>query len=187
MRATWLALLAIAGCGDDGTSEPTSLVITTTFPVTTMFGSSSSYLQKYIGQEVSFEVTFPYFFVDRFASTEDCNNTEVHLANAPRVAHGANAMAAQAELLDPLDQDWVVSYEYCADASRSILSLDSVIDPYNLAFGCAEVPANAQQIGSDGFPAISTVTATRCTATILDVINVYSVGSEGFSMTVTAK
>lgn len=178
------ALVVIAGCGTDGS---TTLVVSTTFTVNTMFGSNPSYLQKYLGQELSFEITFPSHRIERYMSTEDCANTDAHHDDAPRIAKGATAADAQAELLDPLDRDWTLSFEYCEDPTRSIVSIDSVIDPYNLSIGCGLVPEDQQERGGDGFPIVSSVTAMRCNAIILDVVNAYTIGNADFAMTVEVK
>ncbi len=173
--------MLLPACGNDG---PRGFEVATTFTVNTMFGSNASYLQKYIGQDVSFTISFPSFRTEKYMSTEDCANTDAHLRDAPRVAMGATASDAQSELLDPLDQDWTVSFELCDDPTRSIVSIDSVIDPYNLSIGCGLVPVPAQQFGDDGFPLIGDMTAMRCNATILDVINAYTVGNADFALTI---
>ncbi|MFN0253038.1 MAG: hypothetical protein ACKV2T_39560 [Kofleriaceae bacterium] len=182
IKAAALALVA-AGCGSDG---PSSLVVSTTFTVNMMFGNNSSYLEKYVGQELSFEIEFPSLRIEKYNSTEDCANTDVHFRDAPRIAMGATAAEAQVELLDPLDQDWNVSYELCDDPTRSVLSIDSVIDPYNLSIGCGVVPMDDQILGDDGYPLVTSTTATRCNATILDVINAFTIGNADFSLTVIA-
>lgn len=150
-----------------------------------MFGSSDSYLLKYVGTTLSWEITFPMFDLDRYHSTADCSNTDVHLDNAPRVVTSSIA-GAQAELLDPLNVDWGVSFEWCTDPTRSAVAIDSVIDPYNLAFGCSEVPANVQKLDG-GFPVPVSLTARRCTATILDIVNEVGVGNDNFELTIEVR
>jgi hypothetical protein len=189
VKSLGVLLIACAACSDDGSParpDPTSLVVSATFPVTTTFGANASYLQKYIGTTLSWEITVPTPFVDRYMSTEDCANTDVHFADAMRVVTGS-IPEAQAELLDPLDRDWIVSYEWCTDPARSSVSIASVIDPYNLSFGCADVPADAQELDHDGFPRITSVAARRCGAIVLDVINEVSVGNDSFEMAIEAK
>ncbi|MGE0395440.1 MAG: hypothetical protein AB7T06_01845 [Kofleriaceae bacterium] len=180
-----LLLVLIVGC--DAGEQPSGLVVSTTFPVNVMFGTNSSYLEKYIGHELGLEITFPSFSTVKYMSTQDCVNTDAHLVDAPRIASGTLAADAQRELMDPLDQDWTVSFELCDDPMRSSISIDSAIDPYNFAIGCGSVPATAQQFGEDRFPLIASATVMRCDATILDVVNAYTIGNADFAMTVEAR
>jgi hypothetical protein len=180
-RIAMLTLL-LGACGADG---PT-YVVTATVPITQMFGNGSSYLQKYIGMDLGFEVSFPSAAFETYDTT-GCNNTRLVLDDAPRRATGALATNAQRELLDPLDQAWEVVFEVCAEPTQTTITLDSVIDPYNLSFGCGVVPASAQRLGEDGYPVLSSFTATRCNATILDVINAYTIGNADFAMTISER
>ena len=182
MRVALVALIAV-GCGGD---DSTFVTVTTTFPVDQMFGNGSSYLQKYVGMDLGFEVSFPSAATETYETT-GCKNTRLTLNDAPRVATGPLATDAQRELLDPLDQAWEIVFEVCAEPTQTTITLDSVIDPYNLSFGCGVVPASAQRLGEDGFPVLSSFTATRCNATILDVINAYTIGNADFAMTITER
>lgn len=179
-----LALTVLAACGSD---SPTSLTVSTAFTPNTMFGMGPSYLEKYVGQELSFVVEFPSFGRTTYMDSVDCANSDLHSKNATRTALGANAADAQRELLDPLDGTWELALEWCDDPSRSTLTLDSVIDPYNLSFGCGAVPADAQPFDDGGNPIIASTTVMRCNATILDVVAAFTIGNADFTMTVEAR
>ena len=180
MRGLWL-VAAVAACGS---SEPASpdLVMSLSFPATDTFGTNPSYLQKYVNQMISLEITLTSagFFNEPAVA---CGETTAYEEVATRVALGGNGPDFQRELLDPIDR-WDLELEICDDPSQSTVSLVGAIDPINLSFGCGVIPAEAQQRAADGSAVITSFTATSCNAIVLDVINAFSIGNTGFSMTV---
>lgn len=178
MRVACLALLAACGgSGDD-------LRASTHFQVTNVAGSGTSALDPLANQMIDIEIVWPK--VDWNHGEQDppgCHSTGVGYLASTRTASGATADLVQREILDKLD-NWDARLELCMSGSgQSTAKLESDINELNLGFGCFGVPASAQVMGSDGYPALTSFTATNCMATILDVVNNRVFSSQGFEIT----
>jgi hypothetical protein len=185
--ACWLGVTIVAsGVSGCAANDAPELVVSTTFSITQMFGTNPSFLQAYIGQQLAIEVRFSGFAIDHTEATT-CTSSTARLADAPRLASGSTAAAAQREVLDPLVEDWQLTLEVCDDPRQSTITLGSTINAFNLSFGCGVVPTSAQRLGPDGLPQFSSFTATRCSATILDVVNAYTIGNADFAMMIDAR
>ena len=87
----------------------------------------------------------------------------------------------QTEILDMLAY-WDVRLQLCTTGESSVI-LHSEIPALNVAFGCFGIPPSAVQRNGDGYPQITSFTATRCDATILDVVNNRILGNDNFEVT----
>ena len=177
MRGFALVIL-LAACGG-GSSGP-DVTVTTHFDVTQMSGLGPSPLDPLFNQTLDLEVVLdsvtPYF-----TDPAGCKSTTLVQPTATRTARGASADLVQREILDRLP-DWDVRFEQCATAASTITA-EAVIDELNLGFGCGTVPASALVHDAEGYPQVTSFTATDCTATILDVVNNRQLGATGFSIT----
>ena len=188
MRFTHLlCLLGLGACGDDGASGP-DLRVSLTVPITSVNGTNPSFLAKYADSSISIEIVMDPASIAQSTSTS-CGETTAYSSEATRTASGANAADVTIDILDKLPA-WSLTQEVCDDVTTSSVSLVGTINELNLSFGCGALPASAQVRGADGFPRIDSVTATRCNAIILDVVNAYSLGNAGppmmdFPMTIT--
>ena len=168
MKLAWLALLA--ACGGDGGGGGPGLTATTSFVVTSVTGAGMSPLDPLAMQTIDLQIVFPDFAVDRGyeGDTTECKSTTLWTFPADRTASGASAQLVQTQILDMLAY-WDVRLQLCTQGTSSIL-LHSEIDELNLAYGCFGIPASAMVRGSDGYPQLTSFVATRCSATILDVV-----------------
>ncbi|HEX5060082.1 MAG TPA: hypothetical protein VFV99_12015 [Kofleriaceae bacterium] len=180
MKHSWLALLA--ACGGDGGGGGPGLTATTSFVVTSVTGAGMSPLDPLAMQTIEMQIVFPDFAVDRGyeGDTTDCKSTMLWTFPAERTASGASAQLVQTQILDMLAY-WDVRLQLCMTGKSSIL-LHSEIDVLNLAFGCFGIPASAQVRNADGYPEMTSFTATECSATILDVVNNRIVSNPSFSI-----
>lgn len=181
MRVACFAVLAACGGGNGGGDD---LRVTTQFQVTSIAGAGVSPLDPLANQTVDIEIVWPK--VDWNHGTQDpagCKSTGVGFQASTRTASGATADLVQREILDRLP-DWDVRLQLCtAGSGDSTVVVESVIDALNLSFGCFGVPASAQVTGGDGYPALTSFTATSCMATILDVVNNRVLSNPSFSIT----
>lgn len=159
--------------------------MTTSFVVTEMSGNGPAPIDALYGKTIDFEIVFPK--VDSaFGDAGDprgCLSTVFETLPATRTARSETAAIVQTEILDLLAA-WDVRLQLCTGGSSSI-RLHSEIDAFNLAIGCAGIPASAQAKNSDGYPLLTTFTATGCNATILDVARNRLLGNPSFEMTIT--
>lgn len=182
-RACVLVLLAACG-GDDSSGPP--LVVTTTFLVTDKTGSApTAPIDPLYQQTVDFAVEFPKIQSYRGdeADTIDCISTVVVSSPGLDTAQGDTAPVFQAEVLDMLG-DWDVRLQLCTSGAPSI-RLHSEIDAFNFAIGCGGIPESARVKNRDGYPELTTFTATDCNATIYDVARNRILSANGFTMQVT--
>lgn len=175
-----LALVALlAACGGSSSSGP-DMTATTQFAVTQSNNNNPSSLDALVGQTIDLEIILDP--VGSYTSdSADCKSTIVYSENAQVTARGASAPLVTTEIIAKLPA-WDVRFEQCPTAASSI-TVDAAVNELNLAFACGTVPASANVMGSDGYPALSSFTATSCAATILDVDNNRVVGATGFSVT----
>jgi len=159
------------------------LTVSVSVPITTTNGTGASYLAKYVGQTIAFEIGFEDYGV-ALSESAGCGETLLYTAMATRTATGPTAADVTAEILDPLP-GWELSLEVCDNATSSSVALVGAIDALNTSFGCGTVPDALQHRDSDGHPHFQTFTATRCNAIILDVSPAFSVGNPDFSMTIS--
>lgn len=136
-------------------------------------------------QMVAFDVEFPTITSSRGdeADTIDCISTVVAAESAIDTAHGDTAAVYQTEVLDMLGY-WDVRLQLCTTGSPSI-RLHSEIDAFNFAIGCGGIPDAARVKNRDGYPELTTFTATECNATIYDVARNRILSANGFTMQVT--
>ena len=179
MRHAWLALLAACGGADD---EGPPLSVKTAFVVSEQAGSGQSVLDPLYMHMIDIEVVCPTINVLRGyqGDTADCKSTVIESFPAERTAAGATAQLVQTELLDPLEF-WDVRIQLCTTGKPSI-TLHSEIARLNLAFGCFGIPA-AAMVREDGYPQLTSFTATECSATILDVAVNRVLSNPSFSIT----
>ena len=179
MRVACLALLAACGgSGDD-------LRASTQFQVTNVAGSGISPLDPLANQMIDIEIVWPKVDTNHGDMTDPmgCHTTGVGFLPSTRTANGATADLVQHEILDRL-ADWDVVMQLCTSgAGQSTVRLESVIDELNLSFGCFGLPPAAEVMGSDGYPRLTSFTATNCMATILDVVNNRVFSNPSFSIT----
>jgi hypothetical protein len=180
-RVACLAIVAACG-GDDGGSNGPPLTATTSFVVTMMAGNGPSPLDPLVGKTIDMQVVFPDVNTSRGyeGDTPECKSTLIEWAEAERTASGETAQLVQTELLDRLPY-WDVRIQLCTTGKSSI-TLHSEIAPLNLAFGCFGIPGSAM-IRRDGYPQLTSFTATECSATILDVVNNRVLQNPDFAIT----
>lgn len=181
MRLAPLALLA--ACGGTSTGTPT-MDVTTSFQVTSFSGNGPSPLDPLQNQTV--DITIHWDQTDSNhgdgGDTQGCKTLAIGygFGVTTRTAHGATAQLVQSQILDRLD-NWDIALQLC-DTGGSSVTLESTINELNLSFGCFGVPASAMKQDAEGFPELTSFTATQCSATILDVTNNRDLGSDNFSM-----
>ena len=183
MRSACLLVLLAACGGDDSNGPP--LVVSTSFLVTDKTGSApTAPIDPLYQQTVDFDVEFPSITSSRGdeADTIDCISTVVAAESAIDTAHGDTAAVYQTEVLDMLAY-WDVRLQLCTSGAPSI-RLHSEIDAFNFAIGCS-VPEAARVKNRDGYPELTTFTATDCNATIYDVARNRILSANGFTMQVT--
>jgi hypothetical protein len=184
MRSACLLVLLAACGGDDSNGPP--LVVSTSFLVTDKTGSApTAPIDPLYQQMVAFDVEFPTITSSRGdeADTIDCISTVVASESAIDTAHGDTAAVYQTEVLDMLGY-WDVRLQLCTTGSPSI-RLHSEIDAFNFAIGCGGIPEAARVKNRDGYPELTTFTATDCNATIYDVARNRILSANGFTMQVT--
>jgi hypothetical protein len=181
MRLVWVAVLA--ACGSDGPP----LSVTTAFPVTTYHPDRPSPLDPLAGQMIAIEIDWPkidYNHGDPATEPTGCKSIYAGILASKRTASGATAELVQSQILDRLP-DWDVHFQICdASAGHSTVIAEAVIDELNLTFGCFGVPAAALQTDDQGYPELTSFTATQCSATILDVVNNCVIGNDNFELTI---
>ena len=175
--ALWIA--ALAACGTSGPD----VRLTTKFDVTVMTGLGPSTLDALYGQTIDLEITLDD--VKHLADDPEpgCKQTTIapYPAPAGRLARGATAATVKSEILDLLP-DWDLRFEVCTGGASSIVA-DAAINELNLGLGCAGVPEGALLVGASGYPELTSFTATRCNAVILDVVTNRQIGNPDFEMT----
>ena len=173
----WLGLLGACA------SDP-PLTVHASFSVTDFSGRGPSPLDPLQGQTVDMTIAFPKFDSNHGDGSDaaGCKTTVVGLLPSTRTAHGATAALVQREILDRLP-DWDVKLQLCDAQGQSSVVLESVIDELNLTLGCFGLPTSAATTGADGYPALTSFTATQCSSTILDVVNNRVIGGSSFSIT----
>ena len=178
MRSVYLATI-LAACGG-GDAPPLS--VTTQFVVTEASGTGPSPLDQLAGQAVAVQIDFDSVGAVR---SEDgpCKALVLFTTDAIRTARGASAAIVEREILDLLPS-WDVRLELCDNPAQSSFLAESTINELNLLFGCIGVPTSAAIRDAEGFPLLSSFTATGCSATILDVVNNRVIGNPSFTMTV---
>jgi hypothetical protein len=174
-----LAFVVIAACGSPVGPDVT---VTTQFAVTRMGGNQPSVLDPLVGQVIDVELVLDPVVVGH-GDQGTCTASAFAMSEPKRTARGPTAELVQREILDRLI-DWDVRLELCDDAAQSTLTLESVIDPLNLSFGCLGVPASAHVYDSDHYPVLTSFTATACNSIVLDVVFNRDIGGTGFPMTV---
>ncbi|MEP6864413.1 MAG: hypothetical protein ABJE66_27575 [Deltaproteobacteria bacterium] len=175
----WL-VVALGACGGGGSSGP-DLEISTSFPITTFLGSSPSPLDPLMGATISLDITWPMpDSNDGDGSDPSSCTSRYFYGPSDDVATGASADVVTAQLLDRLP-DWDFELQLCSSGGSSI-QIVAVIDALNLAIGCFGLPPSAQAIDADGHPDVTSFTATMCHATILDVVNNRTLGSDDFTV-----
>ncbi len=181
MRIAWLPFL-VCGCG--GGSNGPDLVMTTTFPVTTALGANPSPLDPLIGNSIAIRIEWPAVDYNHGDGSDPAGCKTTALIGASlRTASGPTMTTVTQELLEPLE-DWDVVLQLCtAGNGGSSISVDAVIDRLNLGITCFGLPPSASATDADGYPEVTSFTATMCGATILDVVNNRSLGADGYSMT----
>lgn len=179
MRYAYLLVLAACG-GDDGGGPP--LVAKTSFVVSERSGVGPSPLDPIYMQTIDMEVVFHDFAAMRGyeGDTAECKSTVLETFPAERTAFGASASVVQTEVLDKL-AFWDVRLQLCTAGASSIV-LHSEIAELNLAYGCFGIPA-AAMVRKDGYPQLTSFTATQCSATILDVVNNRILSNPDFAIT----
>jgi hypothetical protein len=181
MRLAWFGVMAAACGGGEAAGPP--LVATTSFTVTTQSGVGTSPLDALYQHPFSIQVVFPSLIdIARgsMSDTAECKSTTVATFPAERTASGESAELVQTEILDMLAY-WDLRLQLCTTGESSVI-LHSEIPALNLAFGCFGIPPGAVQRTADGYPQITSFTATRCNATILDVVNNRILGNDNFEV-----
>ncbi|HTL32498.1 MAG TPA: hypothetical protein VL326_05215 [Kofleriaceae bacterium] len=174
-------IAAMAGCGSDD-----AMTVHTSFVVTSVQGSNPSPLDPLANQTIDFTVTWAGVESLSGAGSDPagCKTTTLY-GPTTRVASGSMATLVQTEILDRLN-DWDVRFQLCdAGAGKSSLAVDASINELNTAFGCFGIPASAERRAGDGYPQVTTFTATDCSSTILDVVNVKELSNPSFSLSIT--
>jgi hypothetical protein len=178
MRFAWLLLL-VACNGDEN-----AMTATTSFQVTNAAGAGTSPLDPLQGQTLDIEIVWPE--VNHFRGTTDpqgCKTVAVGFLPSQRTASGASKELVQREILDRL-LDWDVKLQLCDQGfGTSTVALEAVINELNLSFGCFGVPETAMVRDGDGYPLVTSFTATQCSSTILDVVNNRVFSNPSFSIT----
>lgn len=184
MRLIGLAVLAACG----GSSEGPPLAVTVSFPVTTYHPDRPSPLDPLNGQTIAIDLAWTEIASvhgDPATEPQGCQSTYVGFTPSTRRASGATADLVQSQILDQLP-NWDVHFQICAaSAGRSIVIAEADVDALNLIFGCFGVPEDALQTDAEGYPELTSFTATQCSATILDVVNNCIIGNDNFEMTIT--
>ena len=181
MRFAWACVFA--GC-THGYSY--ALQVDTSFTVTDVTGAGMSPLDPLQGQELAIHIAWPQVDSNHGPGGDPtgCKTTAVGFLASARDASGPTKDLVQREILDRLD-NWDVRLQLCdVGAGMSSLQMTAVINELNLSFGCFGVPASAKVTGGDGYPAITSFTATMCSSTILDVVNNRVFGNRNFEMTI---
>jgi hypothetical protein len=176
-------IAAMAGCGG---SDGDAMTMHTSFVVTSVQGSNPSPLDPLANQTIDITVKWAGVQSLNGAGSDPAGcKTMTLYGPAERNASGSSAALVQTEILDRLN-DWDVRFQLCdAGAGKSSFAVDSSINELNTAFGCFGIPASAQRKGGDGYPQVTTFTATDCSSTILDVVNVKELSNPSFSMSIT--
>ena len=154
--------------------------------MTSAHGTNPSPLDSLADQTIDIDIVWPTVNSNTGdgSDTAGCKTTAVY-ATATRTAHGSSASVVQTEILDRLD-DWDVRLQLCdSGAGQSSIAVDAAINELNLVFGCFGIPASAMRKNSTGFPILTSFTATQCSATILDVVNVTTLSNPSFSIEFT--
>lgn len=174
-------LMCCAACGGGSGGPP--VTATTSFAVTTFSGNGPSPLDPLKDQTISIQVVFPMIDTARGdeSDTTDCISTVVSSFPAEPTASGATADLVQTQILDMLAY-WDIKLQLCKTSGGSSITLHSEIDSLNLAFGCLGLPASAFVRTSSGYPELTTMTASHCSATILDVVNNRVLGNQDFTV-----
>ncbi|MBV8756645.1 MAG: hypothetical protein JO257_05205 [Deltaproteobacteria bacterium] len=181
MRLAWVCLLTACGGGSGGRS----MDVSTSFPVTQFSGNGPSPLDPLNGQTIDISVHWDQTDYNNGdgSAPQGCKPLTIGygFGVTTRTAHGATAQLVQSQILDRLD-NWDVAFQLCDAAGASSVTLESTINELNLSFGCFGVPATAMKKNAQGFPELTSFTATQCSATILDVSNNRVLGNDNFSM-----
>jgi len=177
----WLVVF-VAACGGGGTSGP-DLEISTSFPVTTFLGSNPSPLDPLMGSTISIDIAWPMPEANLGEGNDPagCSSRGFYGPSIDE-ATGASADVVTAQLLDRLP-DWDFTLQLCTSGGSSV-QIVAVIDALNLAIGCFGLPPSSNAIATDGHPDVTTFTATMCHATILDVVNNRTLGSDDFMVSI---
>lgn len=176
------AMTVGAGCGGPAGDD---LTAHTSFVVTSAQGSTPSPLDPLADQTIEIDVVWPTIQSNNGDGSDPagCKTTALFAAST-RTAHGSSAGVVQTEILDRLP-DWDVRLQLCDASGQSSIALEAVINELNLSFGCFGVPASAMKRNGGGFPIMTSFTATQCSATILDVVNVKVLSNPDFSIVFT--
>ena len=181
MRLAFLAVLA--ACGGGG-GHP-SMDLSTSFQITQFTGNGPSPLDPLQNQTIDISVHWDQLDYNHGDGSDPQGCTSLAIGYGfgvtTRTAHGATAQLVQTQILDRLD-NWDIHLQLCDAADTSSVQLDSTIDALNLSFGCFGIPATAMKKDAQGFPELTSFTATKCSATILDVSNNRDLGNDDFSM-----
>jgi hypothetical protein len=179
MRFAWLALIAAIGCGDDGPP----LTVAARFVVENRQGIGPSVLDPLYQQTVELYVGFPTFEVAYAGDpvADDCQTTTLSSDTTERSAKGATAGLVQTELLDKLTS-WELRFLLCKTTTSSIV-LRAGTPSLDFSIGCFGVPPAAIVRDADGFPLVTSFTATLCNGTIQDALTNRVLGNLNFSMT----
>lgn len=180
MRA--VVLLGCAACAADSPKGP-PVTAAASFVVTDFLGNGPSPLDPLRGQTIAVEIAFPQIDYARGdeSDTPDCISTLISSFPAERTATGDTAALVQSGILDML-QYWDIKLQLCKQYTGSSITLHSEIDALNLSFGCFGIPSSAFVRTSDGYPELTSMTASQCSATILDVVNNRALGNPDFSV-----
>jgi hypothetical protein len=162
------------------------ITATTSFAVTEFTGNGPSPLDPLNGQTIAMEIVFPQIDYARGdeSDTADCISTVISSFPAERTATGDSAALVQSGILDML-QYWDIKLQLCKEYTGSSIMLHSEIASLNLSFGCFGIPSSAFVRASDGYPELTSMTASQCSATILDVVNNRVLGNPDFSVVYT--
>jgi hypothetical protein len=179
----FVLIVAAAGCGGSGGDD---LNLKTSFVVTSVQGTNPSPLDPLGNQTIDLSIGWATVNSNNGAGSDPAGcKTMTLYGGAARTASGGTATLVQTEILDRLP-DWDIRFQLCdAGAGKSSVAIDAAINELNLAFGCFGIPASAQRRGSDGYPRVSSFTATECSATILDVVNAKELSNTSFSLKIT--
>lgn len=187
MRLAALAL--VTACGSSGPAQP-AMDVTTSFQVTSFSGNGPSPLDPLNGQTIDIAVHWDQTQWNNGdgRAPQGCADLAIGWGFdvTTRTARGATASLVQSEILDPLD-NWDIMLELCDAADQSSVTLESTIDRLNLSFGCFGVPASAMKRDAQGNPELTSFTATKCQATILDVSNNRALGNSDFTMQIATR
>lgn len=178
MRFAWLALIAAIGCGDDGPP----LTVAARFVVENRQGIGPSVLDPLYQQTVELYVGFPTFEVARAGDpvADDCQSTTILSDATERSARGATAELVETELLGKLTS-WELRLLLCKTTTSSVL-LRAGTASLDFSIGCFGIPSEAMVRDGDGFPLVTSFTATLCNGTIQDAVTNRVLGNLNFSM-----